>query len=121
MDDQSSTGEAGLSGPGQAFNHFIQMEDLLDKLKILNYDKEFVKDLRMKSIHRHYFAIQTNPGEQFYLFISLAAWLIRKCGLHFEQPQEYDDPNSTITSILDAVRGFVSLPKHLKISKLRKD
>lgn len=96
-------------GPGQAFAHFIIMEELIDKLTILNYDKEFVKDLKMKPLSRHYFAIQTNPGEQFYLFVSLAGWLIRKCGQSFEQPQEYDDPNSTISNILDVLRGFVSL------------
>lgn len=100
-------------GPGQAFMHFTIMEELLDKLKVLNYDKEFVKDLKMKAVSRHYFAIQTNPGEQFYLFTSLAAWLIRKCGKPFEPPQEYDDPNSTISSILDAVREFVSISKML--------
>ena len=37
---------------------------------------------------RHYFAIQTNPGEQFYMFTSLAAWLLRTAGKNFEQPQE---------------------------------
>lgn len=58
---------------------------------------------------RHYFALQTNPGEQFYLFTSLAAWLIRKTGRPFEQPQEYDDPNSTISSILDSLRQLVSV------------
>jgi len=61
------------------------------------------------SFFRHYFALQTNPGEQFYLFTSLAAWLIRKTGRPLEQPQEYDDPNSTIASILDSVRQMVSL------------
>ena len=49
----------------------------------------------------------TNPGEQFYLFTSLSAWLINKAGGHMEQPQEYDDPNSTIASILDFVRQMV--------------
>ena len=29
---------------------------------------------------RHYFVLQTNPGEQFFMFSSLAAWLIRKLG-----------------------------------------
>lgn len=91
-------------GPGQAFETFITMENLLEKLKLLNYDKEFVKSLMVKPIHRHYFATQTNPGEQFFVFTSLAAWLIRLTGRPFEQPQEYDDPNSTISSILDVVR-----------------
>ena len=37
---------------------------------------------------RHYFAIPTNPGEQFFMFTSLAAWLLRTAGRDFEQPQE---------------------------------
>ena len=68
------------------------------------YFQEFVKDLRMRPLNRHYFVMQTNPGEQFYLFTSLAAWLIRKTGRDFDPPQEFDDPNSTIANILDHVR-----------------
>lgn len=64
-------------GPGLAYMPFVVMEDLLDKLKLLNYEEEFVKDLKMRPLTRHYFVIQTNPGEQFFLFTSLAAWLIR--------------------------------------------
>lgn len=59
-------------------------------------------------LFRYYFAIQTNPGEQFFLFTSLAAWLVRKIGCLLEQPQEYDDPNSTIAGMLDATRDLVS-------------
>ncbi|KAK3887437.1 hypothetical protein Pcinc_008440 [Petrolisthes cinctipes] len=91
-------------GPGLAYMPFVVMDDLLDKLKLLGYDHEFVIDLRMKPLSRHYFAIATNPGEQFYLFTSLSAWLIRKTGRHMEPPQEYDDPNSTVSSILDHLR-----------------
>lgn len=58
----------------------------------------------MRPLSRHYFVLQTNPGEQFYMFTSLAAWLIQKCGTPFDQPQEFDDPNSTISNILDVVR-----------------
>ncbi|TRY72250.1 hypothetical protein TCAL_03146 [Tigriopus californicus] len=91
-------------GPGLAYMPFVVMEDLLDKLKLLDYEEEFVKELRMRPLSRHYFVLQTNPGEQFYMFTSLAAWLIQKCGTPFDQPQEFDDPNSTISNILDVVR-----------------
>lgn len=91
-------------GPGQLYAPFILMESLLDKLKLLNHDKEFIRDLKMKPLNRHYFVIPTNPGEQFFMFTSLAAWLIRKTGGKFEQPQEFDDPNAAIASILDFVR-----------------
>lgn len=38
--------------PSATFAVFVQMEDLLEKLKILNHDVEFIQDLRMKPISR---------------------------------------------------------------------
>ncbi|KAI8767462.1 intraflagellar transport protein 57 isoform X1 [Biomphalaria glabrata] len=93
-------------GPGLIYMPFVIMEELLDKLRLLEYEKEFSKKMNLKPVNRHYFAIQTNPGEQFYMFTSLAAWLLNKAGRPFDQPQEYDDPNATISSILDEVRKF---------------
>ncbi|KAK3758581.1 hypothetical protein RRG08_041232 [Elysia crispata] len=101
---EDEDGEGG--GPGLVYMPFVLMEELLDKLRLLGYDKEFARKMNLKPISRHYFALQTNPGEQFYMFTSLAAWLLRKAGRHFEQPQEYDDPNATISSILDEVRKY---------------
>ena len=48
------TGEAeeGDTGPGQMFAPFLAMEDLLDKLKLLNYEKELVLKMRMRPINR---------------------------------------------------------------------
>ncbi|XP_015602420.1 intraflagellar transport protein 57 homolog [Cephus cinctus] len=92
------------TAPSATYVVNVRMEDLLDKLKLLNYDTEFLQDLKMKPINRHYFVVPTNPGEQFYMFTSLAAWLIRKIGKNFDPPQEYDDPNSTISLILDHLR-----------------
>lgn len=51
--------------------------------------------------------VPTNPGEQFYMFSSLCAWLIRKSGRYFEQPEESDDPNVVISNILDILRENV--------------
>lgn len=96
----------GDGGPGLVHMPFVIMEELLDKFRLLDYDRDFSRKMNLKPINRHYFAIQTNPGEQFYMFTSLAAWLLRKAGRHFEQPQEYDDPNATISSILDEVRKY---------------
>ena len=63
-------GEAGVAdgGPGLAYMSFVVMEDLLDKLKLLNYEEEFVRELRMRPLNRHYFVLQTNPGEQVSIF-----------------------------------------------------
>ncbi|EFA02064.2 Intraflagellar transport protein 57 homolog-like Protein [Tribolium castaneum] len=70
----------------QTFSAFSQMEGLLDKLKL------------------YYFVVTKNPGEQFYLFALLAAYLIQKIGISFQTPQEDDDPNVTVEKILDVVR-----------------
>ena len=42
----------GQQGPGHAFLPFLVMEDLLDKLKLLNYDIQFVADLKMRPLNR---------------------------------------------------------------------
>merc|ERR1712012_104471 len=94
------------SGPGVEIMPFVVMEDLLDKLKLLNYELEFVAELKMRPLNRHYFVLQTNPGEQFFMFTSLSSWLIRKAGQDMDQPQEFDDPNTTISNILDRLRRF---------------
>ncbi|XP_033224611.1 intraflagellar transport protein 57 homolog isoform X2 [Belonocnema kinseyi] len=101
-----------------AYTACIIMEDLLEKLKLLSYDTEFLQKLNVKGINRHYFAIPTNPGEQFYMFTSLAAWLIRKSGRNFELPQESDDPNSTISGILEYLRE-INVPIEFPPNKLK--
>ena len=69
-------GEEVEGGPGLVYMPFVVMEDLLDKLKLLHYEQEFVAELKMRPLNRHYFVLQTNPGEQFFMFTSLAAWLV---------------------------------------------
>uniref|UniRef100_A0A8C8VDR7 Intraflagellar transport protein 57 homolog n=1 Tax=Pelusios castaneus TaxID=367368 RepID=A0A8C8VDR7_9SAUR len=98
--------EAAERGPGEAYHMFALMEDLLEKLKLLNYEEEALRRHHLRPLSRHYFALPTNPGEQFYMFCTLAAWLITKAGHPFEQPQEYDDPNATISNILSELRSF---------------
>ena len=95
-------------GPGAAYKPFIIMEELLDKLKLMDYEQDFVMEMKMRPLNRHYFVVQTNPGEQFFIFSSLAAWLIRMSGHKFDAPQEFDDPNGTIANILDHVRRLGS-------------
>lgn len=72
----------------------------MDKLKLLQYESGFCQKLKFKPFPRHYFALSTNPGEQFYSFSNLAVWLLNLSGSKLDQPQEYDDPNATIATIL---------------------
>ncbi|XP_069769404.1 intraflagellar transport protein 57 homolog [Narcine bancroftii] len=113
MAEEGRRGDEGERGPGAQYQMFVTMEDLLDKLKLMNYEENLIRKNNMKALSRHYFALPTNPGEQFYMFTSLAAWLLNQTGRLFEQPQEYDDPNATITNILTELRslgGSVDFP-----------
>ena len=100
--------EAGSSEVvGSSFmNSFILMEELLDKLKLLNYEKEFCRSWSFRAFSRHYFAVATNPGEQFFAFTNIVAWLLNQCGKSFERPQEFDDPNATVSEILNQSRSL---------------
>lgn len=60
----------------------------------------------MKPLSRYYFLNSTNPGEQFFLFTSLCAFLARKIGRDFEQPQEFDDPTVLIAKIMQLLRDL---------------
>lgn len=99
--------EAESAAPGVTYmNTFILMEEFLDKLKLLNYEKEFCRAWGFRQFSQHYFAIATNPGEQFYAFTNIVAWLLNQCGKTFERPQEYDDPNATVSEILHEAKSL---------------
>ncbi|XP_063249893.1 intraflagellar transport protein 57 homolog [Prinia subflava] len=115
---ERSEEEPAERGPGAAFHMFVLMEDLLDKLKLLSYEEEALRRHNMRPLSRHYFALPTNPGEQFFMFCTLAAWLISKAGRPFEQPQECDDPNAVISSVLAELRSF-GRPVDFPPSKLK--
>lgn len=44
--------------------------------------------LTVLCVFRHYFAVATNPGEQFYAFTSIVTWILNQCGVDAEKPQE---------------------------------
>ncbi|XP_038218701.1 intraflagellar transport protein 57 homolog [Zerene cesonia] len=78
--------------------------NIMDKLRLLKIDTELRPQIKMKPMSRYYFVTSTNPGEQFFVFASTAAWLIRKTGKAFEQPNEEDDPNAIIAMIVEFLR-----------------
>lgn len=96
-------------GPGAVHQVFVLMECLLEKLKVLHYEELLVKH-NMKPLSRHYFVsspyLASNPGEQFFMFTVLSAWLINTAGRPFTEPQEYDEPNATVSSVLAELRAF---------------
>lgn len=83
-----------------------QNDDLIEKLKILNYENLLLKEMKMKALSKFYFNKARNSGEQFYLFVSICAWLVRETGKSFDQPQEFDDPNVVISRIIKSLNDM---------------
>ncbi|KAI6179577.1 Intraflagellar transport protein che-13 [Aphelenchoides besseyi] len=112
------------AGPGAAFEIYALNEQLVDKLKLLDYEKELVGKMDgMKIVPRqvrHYFTDEGTKGERFFVFTTLCmneknrfeqisvigTWLMRKAQWKdVNLPTEMDDPNTTIGLILDALRS----------------
>lgn len=67
------------------------MEDILEKLKLLNYEKDLCSQQGLKPLTRAYFAIQQNSNEQFVYFKTLIRWIFQLNNINVEFSQ-YDDP-----------------------------
>lgn len=54
LDQLSSRGSAvdDPTDPSLAYQPFMAMDDLMDKFKVLNYDDEFIKGLKMRPLSR---------------------------------------------------------------------
>uniref|UniRef100_A0A8C5H3U5 Intraflagellar transport protein 57 homolog n=1 Tax=Gouania willdenowi TaxID=441366 RepID=A0A8C5H3U5_GOUWI len=72
--------------------YVIQKEDIMNLLELLTV------------LIFPYLA--SNPGEQFYMFTIIAAWLISLAGRPFTEPQESDEPNATVSNILAELRAL---------------
>ena len=97
MSDEPTTAAPDVS-PGAGYQVFVDMNNLQNKLKLLNYDDDYVSKWRMKPISRIHFAVTTNPGDQLHAFIALAAWLFQKAGIQFDRPNEVISTNKSINS-----------------------
>lgn len=85
----------------------LLMEEILEKLKLLEYEALFLKIKGHKPLSRSYFAIKsTNPGEQFIYFSSLSIWLLSLCGVQMSGDRKYEDPLTTANSIITELKNL---------------
>mmetsp|Transcript_42565 Transcript_42565/g.76433 ORF Transcript_42565/g.76433 Transcript_42565/m.76433 type:complete len:408 (-) Transcript_42565:2001-3224(-) len=96
------------------------MEDIIDKLKILDYESDFCLRNSFRPITRTFFTRPSNnPTEQFYQFTSLVAWLLQLAGETFQAPTQFDEPNASASNIIAALRSMGFNVKDLAPGKLR--
>eukprot|EP00758_Cryptobia_borreli_P002403 Tbor_TRINITY_DN3004_c0_g1::TRINITY_DN3004_c0_g1_i1::g.17377::m.17377/K04638/IFT57, HIPPI, ESRRBL1; intraflagellar transport protein 57 len=99
------------------------MEDLIEKLKLLNYETEFCLTTKppFKLLGRLYFMTpDTNVNAQFFYFTSLVAWLMKTAGHNgFPAPGQFDDPNATSTNIVEELRAMGLQTQGLAPNRIR--
>jgi estrogen-related receptor beta like 1 len=102
-EDQRARADAGPAmGP-----IYVMWESSVEKLKILNYELDYVKKLNKRSFSRVHFVIPgANSSHQFDEFVSICSWLCleisRKTDLF--KPEEFDDPNTIVNKLMLALR-----------------
>lgn len=81
-------------------NPEVQMEEITEYLKLLNYEKAFCAERGLKPLSKCYFAVKINPSEQFMYFVTLVSWLLTLCGQSAGGWNQYDDPNTVTNNIV---------------------
>lgn len=74
-------------------------ENLIDQLKLLNYETTFCREKDYQPLEKTFFAIQGKPSEQFPVFSTLVGWMLSELGHQFTEWNEYDDASSVSTNI----------------------
>eukprot|EP00117_Sycon_ciliatum_P004449 scpid40967/ scgid8819/ Intraflagellar transport protein 57 homolog len=103
---------------GSLFIPVMMMEDLLDKLKLLNYEHEFCAQNEIRPFPRHHFALAGDTSQQFFHFASLVSWLLSLQGKKMEKMQEYDDPNAVVSTVITNLKA-AGVPANFPPSRLK--
>ena len=78
----------------------IMMEEILEKLKHLNYVEELCRKKAFRPFSRTLFAVKgENQSTQFAKFLKVVVWLMSKSGRSFEI-DKFDDPNTSVVKVM---------------------
>lgn len=91
---EEDEGEVAAVDPG------VLMEDILEYLKLLNYETDFCSERGLKPLSKCYFAVKVSASEQFMYFVTLVSWLLTLCGQSQGGWNQYDDPNTVTNNIV---------------------
>jgi len=76
---------------------FLMMDDILERLKMLDYELAFRGFTRLT--HTYFAMPAPNPNEQFHYFMALCSWLMGLLGSAWQAPSQSDDPNLAAQSL----------------------
>ena len=79
----------------------IMMEEVLESLKLLDYENKFCKNKGFKPLNKVFFAVtHPNPSEQFIYFVSLVSWLLSVNNHKVTGWNKYEDPMTASQNII---------------------
>jgi len=89
----------------------LRSEQIVDRLKLLNYEKSFLPKYRragIRAISKHYFGVDKvkSSTSQFYTFACICTWLCEECGRPMDMPDENDDPEDIMANIVQEARSL---------------
>ena len=99
-------------------NAMAVMDDIADKLQLLQYQATFCPAYELSPLSRSFFAVPGKPSEQFPYFSGLVAWCLKEMQVDFIEWSELEDANSVSSSIVFELKklGFRA---DFPVSKLR--
>lgn len=100
---------------------FLRMENLLEKLKLLDYENSFCVQQQVAPFGRTMFALAAkNPSVQFNQFLDLASWLCTEAtgDPSTFQIDKFDDPNTSVNKMMVALRNL-NFSLAFPVNKLR--
>jgi len=113
------------SGKKESNSPYVYMERIIDKLKMLNYErrKDLFPNFCSGGLPRYYFAYQDkdHPHEQYQTFMILASWIINDVLKQddYERPDfQVDDPNTTTQNLTFQLKKM-AIPIDFPPTKLR--
>jgi estrogen-related receptor beta like 1 len=82
---------------------YVLMEDIVEKLKLLNYEDVFPPISRSFFINQN----KNNPGEQFRTLVDYMSWILQDLLKvpGYEPPDQYADPNTTASFLVTELKG----------------
>ncbi|CAD8208386.1 unnamed protein product [Paramecium pentaurelia] len=82
------------------------MDELYDKLILLNYEQTYLKQKGGKPLNRAYFVNQTNSSEQFTQFKTLVKWLFQQNDVQTSDFNKLDDPVTLSQNIINELKNI---------------
>ncbi len=103
-------GGGGGGDENAPFLLHLRMEELVDKLRLLDYDGTFCPKYKLKPLSSLYFALPGAAAEQLHYLACLVGWLSSLSGAtNFTPPELFDDPTAIVANIMHELRQVRAL------------